>query len=257
MPTVPTTTGTYLLRRSGLTRRSFPTRLYGPFAGSGRLGPHRQDPVSTSLAGSPRRLRGRPRRETGVHDVVSHDRRRGIARREESLGRKDSNLRMADPKSAALPLGYSPVATAIVASPHPLRGTFRRRSVHGEAARPWAPCVPAAPGALSGLGPVLGLPATRGSDLDVDPGDAQSHAAWPARRGTATTAAPADRGQPIQACQPARPGPAVGASLRGALIGHGWDHTVAAGSRPGPEATRSPSGHPVYSGADGRCTARG
>jgi hypothetical protein len=28
------------------------------------------------------------------------------------LGRKDSNLRMADPKSAALPLGDSPVASA-------------------------------------------------------------------------------------------------------------------------------------------------
>src|ERR1035437_8339928 len=38
------------------------------------------------------------------------------------LGRKDSNLRMADPKSAALPLGYSPVAPAIVASPRRQRG---------------------------------------------------------------------------------------------------------------------------------------
>src|ERR1039457_7655663 len=139
MPTVPTTTGTYLLRRSGLTRRSFPTRLYGPFAGPGRLGPHRQDPVSTSLAGSPRRLRGRPRRETGVHDVVSHDRRRGIARREESLGRKGSNLRMADPKSAALPLAYSPVATAIVASPHPLRGICRWQARSGLRTRSRAP----------------------------------------------------------------------------------------------------------------------
>jgi hypothetical protein len=40
------------------------------------------------------------------------------------------------------------VAIPIVASPRPLRGTFRRPSVPGAAARPRAPGVPAAPRAL-------------------------------------------------------------------------------------------------------------
>src|ERR1019366_3461690 len=82
------------------------------------------------------------------------------------------------------------------------------------------PGVPAAPGALPG------------SDLDVDPGDAQPHAAGPARRWTTAAATRGDGGDPVRAGQPPGPGPAVGASLRGALIGHGPDHTGAAVSPP-------------------------
>jgi hypothetical protein len=78
--------------------------------------------------------------------------------------------------------------------------------------------------------------------LNVDARDAQPHAAGPARRGTAAATAPADGGEPVEARQPARPGPAVGASLGGALIGHGPDHTGAAVSPPG--------------GADGRMGAK-
>ena len=46
------------------------------------------------------------------------------------LGRKDSNLRMADPKSAALPLGYSPVYSSAIDYAVNL-------CEMGTAARPW------------------------------------------------------------------------------------------------------------------------
>src|SRR5262245_18855719 len=55
--------------------------------------------------------------------ILAHDRRRMILFR---LGREDSNLRMAESKSAALPLGYAPraqeTARTIAAGPRPIIG---------------------------------------------------------------------------------------------------------------------------------------
>src|ERR1039458_3278948 len=68
------------------------------------------------------------------------------------LGRKDSNLRMADPKSAALPLGYSPVAPAIVASPRRQRGICRWQARSGLRTRSRAPRLVPDPGSFRFLG---------------------------------------------------------------------------------------------------------
>ena len=99
--------------------------------------------------------------------------RRGRAGLQRKLGRKDSNLRMADPKSAALPLGYSP-------------GVARRSY----------PLVAAASQASAGGGPNR---PSGGSDDEVDPRDVQPGAARPGRRGVAAAAAPALAGHAPEA----------------------------------------------------------
>ena len=122
-----------------------------------------------------------------------------------------------------------PSGTSDRSQPRPPRGVCRRQELPRRCGPFPGSGVPAAPGALS-----------ERSDLDVDARDAQPHAAGPARRGTAAAAAPADRSEPVEARQPARPGPAVGASLGGALIGHGPDHTGATVSRPGVRGGTAP-----------------
>ena len=158
----------------------------------------------------------RARRTVGATGAPSDG--RSAARR---LGRKDSNLRVADPKSAALPLGYSPAAAPIVAS--------LRRMWSGRASGVRRGVMPARPGRVP-----CGSSARAGRDLrpGCGPGDAQAHASRPARGGAAAAAAPPDRGEPPQAGQPARTGPVVGDWLGGALIGHGPDHTEAAAACP-------------------------
>jgi hypothetical protein len=124
---------------------------------------------------------------------------------------------MADPKSAALPLGYSPKG-------NPDRSRAGSKLTPSDANGDnslWRPRRAAArEGGRLTASPVGCL------DLEVDPGDVKPHAARSAAGGAAATAAPPAGVEPADAGRAAPLQVAIGSALRGALIVHWADHTA-------------------------------